>query len=335
MNQRNLYDKDEAVKLYLGGQSADQVGKQFGVSGTAIRQVLRKRGIECRQDHCQPKLPPDKELELCQRYVAGELPKNLAPQYSIAFGSVFKVLRRQGYEVRGMSESKRRYVHNRAFFEKIDTESKAYWLGFIAADGYIRKAAGNVSPELVVSLATVDRGHLVKLKDALQSSHPIREYDYSAISEKNRPYASFSVRSRELATGLKRFGIVPAKTFTLRWPTLPDELLRHYLRGIFDGDGVWHIKNGYRNGRQMNWRKDIAFRLTSNREFLIGCQHYLVRACDLRYTKLSERQDKWKGTVPTLIYSGRNQVSRIYHLMYDDATIYLPRKKQKAEPHII
>ena len=31
------------------------------------------------------------------------------------------------------------YFHNESFFQTIDTESKAYWLGFIAADGSINK----------------------------------------------------------------------------------------------------------------------------------------------------------------------------------------------------
>lgn len=31
----------------------------------------------------------------------------------------------------------RKYFHNEDFFEVIDTEEKAYWLGFMFADGYI------------------------------------------------------------------------------------------------------------------------------------------------------------------------------------------------------
>lgn len=328
------YDKDKAVKLYLDGLSSDKIGKSFGVSGVAIRQLLKRRNIERRQDHQKPKLALLEEAELCKRYASGESASNLAPEFGVSINSVGRILRRRGIEVRSMSETHRHHKCDHHFFDQVDTEEKAYWLGFIAADGYIGKPDSTNSSVLVVSLSPMDKDHLYRLRSSLKSTHSIYEYDYSESAQRGKavPYASFNIRSPELVAGLARFGIVSRKSQIIRWPELPDPLLRHFLRGNFDGDGTWNLRVSYKNGqRQPDWKADVAFRLSSNREFLEGCQQYMMRACNLNKTTLSTRKD---CSTCTLIYGGRKQTRRIFHLMYDDATIYLPRKREKAAPHI-
>lgn len=319
------YDKDEAVRLYLRGLTLAQVGAICGVSDTAILRLLRKRGIERRPPPTSPKFGEAEARKIAALYQAGTSADEIAKGMGVACGTITSTLRRLGVEQRSHAESRRRYQCDHDFFSNIDNEEKAYWLGFVAADGYVTKAKPGNNPELKVSLAIADKRHLYRLKDSLRSTYPIYEYDYSkrVRTGKATPYASFLVRSERLAADLTRYGIVPAKTHSIRWPQLRDDLLRHYLRGVFDGDGHWGAPGS-----------NMSFRLTSNRLFLEGCQGYLMLACGLRRTKLSERQDKWKGTVPTLIYGGRNQVSRIFHLMYDDATIWLPRKRGKAAPYV-
>jgi hypothetical protein len=62
-----------------------------------------------------------------------------------------------------------RYDLDESFFDRIDTEEKAYWLGFLGADGGIYK--GRIS----IQLAPRDKAHLSKLLGSLQANHPIRE----------------------------------------------------------------------------------------------------------------------------------------------------------------
>lgn len=276
------------------------------------------------------KLSAEQETELCQRYKAGEPAARLGPEYGVSVGWVSQILRRHDLEPRTRSETNRRYQCDHAFFDRVDAEEKAYWLGFIGADGYVSKSNSHGSRELKVALGEQDEEHLCRLKKGLRSNHSIRRY-----VQQGNPYVSFSVRSEQLAEGLARFGVVAGKCHTLEWPDLPEGLKRHFLRGYFDGDGYWNIKHGYRNGQKMlHWQPDIAFRLTSDQRFLRGCREYLERTCNLNRTTLSHRHWKGKYSASTLIYSGRDNVSRIFRLMYDGATVYLPRKYERVAPYI-
>jgi hypothetical protein len=118
-----------------------------------------------------------------------------------------------------------------------------------------------------------------------------------------------------MVADLEKWGVVPRKTFTLPWPSLPGELMRHYLRGYFDGDGCfrWSSINSY------------AFWLVGNDLFLEGCRDYLARHCSLPSPGLYHNRHGSK--IGHLVYGGNRQVLRIYRLMYEDATIFLERKQ--------
>ena len=74
------------------------------------------------------------------------------------------------------------------------------------------------------------------------------------------------------------------------------------------------------------------FGITGTRDSLLACQDYLMGACGLRRTKFDHKE----GTHPDIVtmrYGGRRQVERIFHLLYDDATIFLLRKYYALAPH--
>lgn len=209
----------------------------------------------------------------------------------------------------------RRYRFNEHFFASIDCESKAYWLGFIAADGCIE--IHGKSSTLSIALASRDREHLCLLAAALESSHPIED----RLQVRGTPFAASRLRvhSPRLAIDLAPFGIVPRKSFSLPWPELPTELLRHYLRGYFDGDGSF--KNPQRG--------DLSFSLIGTEGFLLACRDFLIGQCALSPVQL--RQHALCPSMFELCYGGRRQVAKLYALMYDGATIYLPRKRQVVD----
>jgi hypothetical protein len=186
---------------------------------------------------------------------------------------------------------------------------KAYWLGFIAADGYID------SNHLKVTLSSVDKDHLVRLATSLHSSHPV-------IDQIQGKHASSTLRiySHELCNDLIRHGITFRKTFTLQWPVLSVVMLRHFVRGYVDGDGCFTV-----DGKV---RRNAYFSVTSNESFLSNLQAFLMRYCAVNQTKLFQRHKD--SPIYTLVYCGKLQVRRIVDFLYHDATIYLPRKYDRA-----
>lgn len=124
----------------------------------------------------------------------------------------------------------------RAFFKVIDTELSAYWLGFVIADGHVSDYS------VTVGLAEKDAAHVEKFRDALGSGHKIRRCSRPNGSDK----VSVSVSSVSMVKDLRDLGILKNKSVSVSPPELAPNLVRHMIRGIFDGDGCLHIaKNGH------------------------------------------------------------------------------------------
>lgn len=114
-------------------------------------------------------------------------------------------------------------------FETIDTEEKAYWLGFLYADGSV----GSADNRIELGLAEKDVGHIEKFRNFIGIPNKI---SYRPSTKSYR----YSFRSIPCKTDLIKQGCVPKKSLILEFPTeqqVPKELIRHFIRGYFDGDG--------------------------------------------------------------------------------------------------
>lgn len=120
----------------------------------------------------------------------------------------------------------RKYALDEGYFDDVSTPEKAYWLGFITADGgIIRNAKTNA---LRLELAEKDAEHVQRFADALGSDKPLRF---------NRGCIGISLDSWYLVESLERLGITQRKSATVEPWDGPDDLMPHYWRGLFDGDG--------------------------------------------------------------------------------------------------
>lgn len=258
--------------------------------------------------------------EICRRYEAGEGSYALAREFGASGSILGRMLDQRGIKRRSASETLRTRECDHSFFDVIDTEEKAYWLGFIAADGNV--VTGR--PILKLALASKDRDHLLKFRAALQSTHAITDY----ITTSGHGGSKLSIASPELIQGLAKHGIGPCKTFTHEWPgdLLPAELLFHYLRGYFDGDGNSSV------GHEPSGVPKLRLSIVGNKTFCLGVQKYLMDAIGLNKTKLYVPKNS--PNIRKLEYSGRRQISRFYHLLYEDAAIYLSRKREKVRLYV-
>ena len=113
-----------------------------------------------------------------------------------------------------------------SFFNDIDNEYKAYILGFIFADGYIESNERTVT----LNINSKDIDILLKIKKHLKCQNDIRK---SSTSNCIRLYMS----SINLVKSLNSLGVTRNKTYSLKMPSIENDLVRHFLRGYFDGDG--------------------------------------------------------------------------------------------------
>lgn len=197
------------------------------------------------------------------------------------------------------------------FFEKIDTEEKAYWLGFIAADGNIRKDMLVCS----ISLQRRDRQHLEKLSSIFENYYKIKDND------REYPCSTIRVYSKKCCEDLFQYGVTPNKSLTLNVKTdlIPQELVPHYIRGYFDGDGSIYCSHP---NRTSGYNYDEW-----------GC-NFVGTYQDLfffkEYLSLSNKIVK-KGKIYELDINGTKKAYDALKKIYENATIYLDRKKEKFD----
>ena len=129
---------------------------------------------------------------------------------------------------------------NEHIFDQIDSEEKAYWLGFIFADGYISSSPLREGVKKVyqfeISLGIKDIEHLNKFKKFI-------EFKKDIITDNSR--CRFIAANKHLWTTLNELGCTPNKSLSLKFPNIPQNLVKHFIRGYFDGDGCIsrHVHN--------------------------------------------------------------------------------------------
>lgn len=128
-------------------------------------------------------------------------------------------------------------------FAVIDTPEKAYWLGFVAADGcvYVRPENATVR----ISLHKKDEGHLEKFKKFMNSNVRITEFmNASGFSAHTpSPMCAIAYNSKEMAQDFIDKGIIPRKSWSLEPPKIQEEFYLPYIMGYFDGDGTIYKTN--------------------------------------------------------------------------------------------
>ncbi len=160
--------------------------------------------------------------EVVRLYATGLSQQAVADALDVSQWWVSATLRRLGVPARPEG-GRRRYTLDETYFDQIDTPDKAYWLGFLAADGFIRD-----NRTLGLRLMASDEPHVKALGVALGSDTQVRD-------EQGGKEILFN--SKHMVESLAKVGITRQKSTTcLPWDG-PADLMPHYWRGAVDGDG--------------------------------------------------------------------------------------------------
>ena len=237
--------------------------------------------------------------------------------YSGYFSRWFKVL---GFEIRNNDINSKLYTFNEDYFTDIDNQDKAYWLGFIFADGYILSKRKHSNRKLGVSLSEKDICHLEKFKECIEGNMPIPVYNVVSGYNLDSKYCRILLTSKKTADDLISHGVLEHKTNIITFPSLREDLKRHFIRGYFDGDGsVWKQK-----GKDVNIEQySISFIGTD--ELLTKTMECLLNdGAILRTYKINKRKEN--QIVSNFKFGGNNNTIRFLNYIYNDSHIYLERK---------
>lgn len=246
--------------------------------------------------------PENSHKEIISYIKNGLFPVKIAKMINVSYSSLKNYMYKQNIKCR---ELQRQFNEN--FFSKIDSECKAYWLGFLMADGCVYKRKNSYM--LTIGLQKGDKNHLQKFHNDISSNKKIW-FSKNCISSLHS--------SNIMCNDLIKLGCVPKKSLILKFPKINKELQHHFIRGYFDGDGC--ISYGYYKGSGLTARTTFV---CGSYDFLYQLKKILNLPC-----KVFKRKNV---NCYSIGVSGNKKSSLLYDYMYNGATIYLDRKKQKFD----
>lgn len=249
---------------------------------------------------------------IIQEYL--ETPENqrsltkLGTKYGVKRQTISKYLKQRGIEVINYQN---RVRLDESVFDNIDTEEKAYWLGFLYADGNI-SSEGN---RLEVRLSIKDIKHLEKFRKFLNLETEFR----TGICNGNG-YCHLSVRNKHIWEQLNNKGCTPRKTLTLKFPDISifktNTLIYDFIRGYIDGDGCLFVGKYKYNVTQVQ--------LLGTKDFLYSVKDFLKEPGYIRSCSTANFPNK-----AYKLYYSNVPSRRVARKLYEKATIYLERKYNK------
>lgn len=200
-------------------------------------------------------------------------------------------------------------IVNHQYFDIIDSEQKAYWLGFFAADGCVN---GN---RVSLVLNKIDSEQIIKFKESLEIGNRIYYYKDSCCIR-------FS--SSHMLNKLQLYGIIPRKSLILQPPkNIPQELMIHFWRGAIDGDGT--ICWGRRNVFYPFYHPCLHF-CSGSKDFVIAFRDFCV---DILGKNNPSIYNTPNTNVHYIRFSHKSAEVLITYF-YKTAQISLERKQNKA-----
>lgn len=243
--------------------------------------------------------------EIKEKYLSGQSTIELAKEYWTSDDHLIATLLRElDVKIRPTGYKSRT---NQALFKEITSEIEAYTLGLITADGSVDK-----NYLIRIFLTEADNYILKDINARLLNNTGNIATD---LKEKSNPVSRLTFCGKEICKNLANYGVVPAKSdFLTNICILPENLMPHYIRGLFDGDGVASKNKQYVR---------IGF-CAKRKEFVESYQSFLCDKLHMRKNKIFNT-----GGCYQCSWGSKSDVQKFYNYIYKDATIFLGRKRNK------
>lgn len=207
----------------------------------------------------------------------------------------------------------KKYIYNEFYFDNINTSEKAYWLGFIMADGCVTSSNGKQTNRLEIVLAVKDKSHLQKFLQCIGSNQEVKIKTVKDKRGFETTRAYVRICSAKICKSLSKFGVLKKKTGKELIPEISNDFIWDFIRGYFDGDG------------SITKPKNLAVKICSSSKQIVN---QIIEAFR-EYNIIVKPQEYSNYNIPFYIIetNKKENIISIYKNMYSNATIYLERKK--------
>jgi hypothetical protein len=244
-----------------------------------------------------------------EMYQSGKNLREIGLHFNSSAMTVRKWLIRAGVVMRQRGYGQNPTVRH-AYFREIDTDTKAWLLGFIGSDG-------SVSQKLLrITLHSQDREILERIRDLLAPNHPVRDREHSGgRSNRVTIQSGLLIHSTEMVRDLAKHGIIPRKSLVYQPWKGPSHLMAAYWRGMIDGDGSWSRRKKFNR-----WQVSLC----GTKEIVCAFAEFANENARATVTTF-QRNTIWSASC-----GGTAGCQRIARVLYDGAEIFLARKREKV-----
>lgn len=317
MKREKTWKKDE--EKYLEDNFCDMTHKEIGDVLGRTEQAVRAK---CFDMDLYKKEKPWEEWEV--QFLKDNYMEMSKAEISEVLGRTSSAVQLRASRL-GFKKSP--YTCNYHYFDEIDTEEKAYWLGFFAADGWISYNKDSNAGVVGIELQYGDIGHLKKFNKAIEGNYQIKDrWRPCRISTKdpNKKHHMCVIRifSLKLYKSLVNLGYNNNKSLECIIPEcIRENLLRHFVRGYFDGNG----SVSYKKGKRYPYYK---VRITTASKELVKTFLNIFDDLGMKnvdYTTITEND----VIVHDITFNRNKDKLALLDWMYKDCSIYLDRKYNK------
>lgn len=296
--------KDEILRLFNDEKwSINKIHKYLNVGYHPVSRFLKKNGLDSSSNSIKPLLE-DKALEVIELYKKHGA-TYIANIFNCDVSAVYTILRKYNIAIEKVTQ----YNVDEKYFEQINSADKAYWLGWLYADGYISEEEGYFR----LSLQERDGYIVEKFKEDIQYDGPLVYKNLQKYAKEGQIIQNqrmLAVNRRKIVNDLVKLGCKQGKSLTCEFPTedqVPNEFLGDFLRGYFDGDGCIYTN-----------RCDMC----GSEAFLTSFQDKLsLRECRIFLPK--------NNKIHRIFINKRKDVLYFLRFIYDNDKFCLKRKKDK------
>lgn len=274
-----------------------------------MSRIIRENSLHTKKNLQLKKCENVDEDKICSLYIEGKTINEISKIFGVSTTVIKNRLIKNNISIRDNSSSHKKYKENEEYFDIIDTNDKAYLLGFICADGWVSR-----NNCLGVEVSKKDSEIIYWIKEQLQSNRPIYEKENSI---------GITIYSKKIFDTLHSYSIIPNKSLTLdiqkviELASISEKYLPSFLLGYFDGDGGIYKTKTYDTYYQ------YSCSITGTKE---TCSYFYLFFDEIGFENKRHKDNK---NNTTLQIGGRNKckmaLSKIYKNV-DDLSFYFKRK---------
>lgn len=315
-----IFTKEDFINNYNRLRSSRKMAEFYNCSKSTILKYAKKIGYKNQFG----KLNDVQKEEIISQYNS-KTSTELAQIYGVSRGQITKIW----YDNNLYGKDTHTYPFDYNYFEKIDSNDKAYFLGFLASDGNVfRRENRNTQAIIKLSLQKEDKKILEIFKMYLDSKQPLY------VTERKSSYINYmytlELVSNKMADDLEKYNITQHKTYKYDMVELDDEFMPHFFRGYFDGDGSINCANN-----MFHSPSKYNISISGFEHNLLKMKNYLSYIGINSVVVLDKRKDKCnKYNLPfgSLVFVNINDKYNFIQYIYENrGDIYLHRKRYLAE----